>query len=121
MNFQRMIPVAALLLLTTHGMAQPDNSASPDWITATNQPCKIWNPEPQPNESVTWSGPCQDGLASGQGVLRWTLNGKADVEFEGRYANGKRNGRGVLITPDGRRIEGEWVNDILLAPDRNPI
>ena len=83
-----------------------------------NKPCKIWNPEPQPNESVTWSGGCKEGYASGRGVLRWTENGKPDVEFDGTYANGKRNGRGVIITPDGRRVEGVWVNDILLTPDR---
>jgi hypothetical protein len=102
-------------------MAQTGNPEPPGWITATNQPCKIWNPQPQPNESVTWSGPCKDGYASGQGILRWTENGKPDVEFEGRYANGKRNGHGVLITPDGNRVEGEWLNDTLLTGDRNSI
>jgi MORN repeat protein len=32
---------------------QSDNPAPPDWITATNKKCKIWNPKPKPNESVT--------------------------------------------------------------------
>src|SRR6202140_1203547 len=65
-------------------------------------------PQSQPNESGTGSGPCKDGFASGRGILLWTENGKPDVEFDGEYANGKRNGHGVLITPDGNRIEGEW-------------
>jgi hypothetical protein len=97
--------------------ASQDRSVEPEWITATNQPCKIWNPEPQPNESVTWSGGCTDGFASGKGVLRWTEGGKPDAVFEGEYANGKRNGPGVLTLPDGRREAGNWVND---EPVRSP-
>jgi MORN repeat len=117
MSFSRMIAVAAFLVLATHGLAQTSNR--PDWITATNQPCRIWNPNPQPNESVTWSGECRDGYASGQGILRWTLNGRPDARYEGSYANGKRNGHGVLIMPDGRRIEGEWFNDELLSNEKS--
>jgi hypothetical protein len=121
MKVEGVIAVAAILLLAGQAMAQGNRSAAPDWITATNQPCKIWNPEPQPNESVTWSGECKDGYASGQGVLKWTENGKPDAEYDGGYANGKRNGRGVLITPDGQRVEGVWVNDRLLTGDRDAI
>ena len=110
---KRAIAVAAFLLVATPGVAQN----KPDWITVTNQPCKVWNPNPIPNESVTWSGGCTDGLASGMGLLRWMVDGKLDVEFEGRYANGKRNGHGVLKTADGQRIEGDWLNDELLDKD----
>ena len=114
MHFRRIIiAIAAFVVLATQGMAQTTNP--PDWITVTNQPCKVWNPNPVPNESVTWSGECTNGFASGEGVLRWTLNGKLDAEYRGRYANGKRHGHGVLILADGRRIEGEWFNDELLS------
>jgi len=121
MKLSRISAAAAILFVAVPAMAQTDKPATPDWITTTNKPCKVWNPEPQPNESVTWSGPCKDGFASGRGILRWTENGKPDVEFDGEYANGKRNGHGVLITPEGERIEGEWVNDRLLSGDRNAI
>ena len=116
-----IIATAAILFVSFEAAAQTGSPASPGWITATNKPCKIWNPEPQPNESVTWSGPCKDGLASGKGVLRWTENGKPDVQFDGQYANGKRNGPGVMITPDGHRTEGNWADDEPLAVDRNAI
>ena len=118
MKLPGIIATAAILFVTFQAAAQKDNPAAPDWITTTNKPCKVWNPEPQPNESVTWSGPCKDGFASGQGVLLWTENGKPDVVYEGEYANGKRNGHGVLITPDGNRIEGAWVNDKLIPANR---
>ena len=111
----------AVISLTSLAAAQTETPAAPGWITATNKPCKIWNPEPQPNESVTWSGGCKDGLASGKGVLAWTENGKPDVKFDGEYANGKRNGPGTIITPDGHRTEGNWVDDEPMAEDRNAI
>ena len=115
MKLLGIVAAAAIAFVTFQAMAQPNNPARPDWITTTNKPCKVWNPEPQPNESVTWSGPCKDGFASGRGILLWTENGKPDVVYEGEYANGKRNGHGVLITPDGKHIEGQWVNDRLLT------
>jgi len=121
MIVKRALAVAALLLAAAQGMAQTDNSTMPDWITATNQPCKIWNPNPQPSESVTWSGECKDGYASGEGHLRWEVNGKLDAEYNGHYANGKRNGHGVLTLADGRRIEGAWANDELVKGDENLI
>ena len=121
MKIKRAMAAVAFLVLATQAMAQPDNSSKPDWITVTNQACRVWNPNPQPNEVVTWSGGCKDGLASGQGHLRWEVDGKLDAEYDGSYLNGKRNGHGVLTLADGRRIEGAWANDELLMGDENPI
>jgi hypothetical protein len=115
------LAAAGIVFATVQAKAQTDHPSAPGWIMTTNKPCKVWNPEPQPNESVTWSGPCKDGLASGKGILFWTENGNPDVEFDGAYANGKRNGHGVMISPDGTRIEGEWLNDELLTGDRDAI
>jgi hypothetical protein len=116
-----IIAITAILFFSFKAAAQTDNPTPPSWITATNKKCKIWNPIPKPNESVTWSGPCKNGFASGKGVLRWTEDGKPDVEFDGEYANGKRNGHGVMITPDGQRAEGEWVDDELAVVDDHAI
>lgn len=121
MRFPAIIATAAILFVAVQVMAQTEKPTQPGWITTSNKPCKVWNPEPQADESVTWSGPCKDGFASGKGILFWTENGKPDVEFDGEYANGKRNGHGVLITPDGERLEGEWMNDQLLTGDQNAI
>jgi|SRR5882724_6828472 len=121
MRFPGIIATAAILFVTAQAAAQTDKPSPPDWITTSNKPCKVWNPQPQANESVTWSGQCKDGFASGKGILFWTEDGKPDVEYDGEYANGKRNGHGAMIFPDGNRIEGEWVNDQLLTGDRNAI
>jgi hypothetical protein len=121
MNYFGIAMTATITLISLGAVALPDGTEAPRWITATNQPCKIWNPEPQPNESVTWSGHCKDGFASGKGTLHWTEDGKADAEFDGEYANGKRNGFGVIITPDGKRVEGDWSNDEPVPVDPNSI
>ena len=31
--------------------------------------------------------------------------------FEGEWINGKRQGAGLLITKDGKKIEGQWKDD----------
>ena len=121
MKFFTICAVAALLQTTSAISAQTERPLPPDWITASNKPCKVWNPQPQADESVTWSGDCKDGFASGNGILFWTENGKPDVEYDGEYRNGKRNGHGVMITPDGDRVEGIWVDDKLLTGDRDAI
>jgi hypothetical protein len=116
-----IIIAAAISAFVFQSAAVRENPAPPDWITAANQPCKLWNPEPRPNESVTWSGQCDNGFATGKGILKWTEDGKPEVEFDGEYKNGKRNGPGVMITPDGERFEGVWVDDRLLTGENGPV
>jgi hypothetical protein len=121
MKLISLVVTSVILSFAIKAIAETDDPAPSGWITATNQPCKIWNSDPQPNESVTWSGPCTDGYASGKGVLRWTENGQSYAEFEGEYANGKRNGAGVITTLDGQRIAGVWLEDLFLVGYRNTI
>lgn len=100
--------------------------------------CKLWNPMPQPGETVRWSGACEGGFATGPGVTEWFENGQATeiVEggrvaghlqgkgvqttaeggrFEGSWKDDRRNGPGVYTAPDGRRVTGFWVNDELVG------
>ena len=77
------------------------------WITAENQPCQIWNSNPDPGETVTWTGGCVDGKASGTGRLVWRGSYGESV-YEGEYRDGNLHGRGTFTWPDGDRYEGEW-------------
>ena len=43
----------------------------------------------------------------GYGVLKI----KGHPTYEGEFKAGKKNGKGVLIYPDGNREEGTWEND----------
>ena len=81
------------------------------WATAANAPCKLWNPGPQPGETVTWSGACEGGRASGEGRAVWKT-GKGEEAYEGQYRAGRRHGKGKAIWADGASYEGEWRNGV---------
>ena len=50
--------------------------------------CKVWKPNVLPTESVTWSGACTDGYASGSGIARWSSGGKELLTYEGTFKGG---------------------------------
>ena len=89
--------------------AVPDLSG-PIWLTAQNKPCKVWNPYPEAGETLTWSGDCVDGKASGWGRNVWRGSYGESV-YEGECRNGKKHGRGSIRYASGRRYEGEWRAD----------
>jgi hypothetical protein len=72
-------------------LAHIAKAAEPNWIT-TDKGCKVWNPNPQPNESVTWSGECINGKAHGNGILIW-------------YKNGIESSRDIMSTENGSFME----------------
>jgi hypothetical protein len=100
----RVLVAIGLLLL----FPGPLWAATPGWITATNTDCRIWNPGVPPGWTVTWSGPCQDGVAQGQGVLQWRDAGRPTVRYEGGFRAGKLSGHGVMTFASGERRESEW-------------
>ncbi len=115
------IAFAVVLSISARSLAQAENQAPPAWIADPKTGCKIWNPAPQPHESIHWSGHCKDGLAQGKGTLQWVENGKDGDRYVGEYQGGKRNGHGVVTDTRGNRIEGDWRNDELLQLGVNEI
>jgi MORN repeat protein len=83
-----------------------------EWIFDANTGCARWNPYPQPNESMTWSGKCIDGMVSGKGVVQWFAYGDKTDRGEGEYKDGYRNGYVIYTYASGKRVEGEWKNDV---------
>lgn len=107
------------------------------WRRTANNGCLVWDDLPQPDETVTWSGACIDGKASGAGtqVFRYRIDGVWKEEryvgemqggklhgrgtlfydngdrYEGGYADGKRAGRGTYTHANGDRYEGEFTDD----------
>ena len=49
-------------------------------------------------------GEFADGLRQGKGVLHFRNGGR----FEGNFKAGARTGQGVHVYPDGHRVRGEW-------------
>ena len=63
------------------------------WMELSNRPgCYIWNHNSQPEETVTWSGACVDGKASGRGKVTWRHRKDGawrTTSDEGEYSEGK--------------------------------
>jgi TonB family protein len=97
--------------LISGGTAQ--NAAAPDWIADIQTGCRVWNANPQPDESVTWSGPCANQLAQGRGTLQWFRSGLPTSRYEGEFRDGKRNGTGIVTYGNGMRFEGEYRDNRL--------
>jgi hypothetical protein len=104
MKVGRLVIASALALLTEVGVA-----ADAHWIEDSNG-CKLWDPNPKPNETITWSGACREGYADGAGVLQWIVDGKPGSRHEGSFLGGKANGRGSDTFPSGFKIEGDYVD-----------
>lgn len=107
---------------------------SPGWIADAKTGCRVFNAQPQPSESISWTGSCNGGLAQGQGIVHWFQNGKPNGTYEGVFSGGKmanggietfpggrryqsdfrdntKTGQGVMIFPDGSRYQGLWLDD----------
>lgn len=70
------------------------------WMEAANRPgCYLWNPHPKPEETVTWSGACVDGKASGKGEAAWRF--RKDGESKTSSSKGEYR--------DGRASDGHWI------------
>lgn len=132
-----LIILTAFWGVTTPGYAQSDDSKG-GWLRLQNNPgCSVWDDNPLPNETVSWTGSCQDGLAHGTGIKIWrfmedgvrkTQRYEGDMRFgkvhgrgvhvfasgnryEGDYRDNKRHGRGVFVWADGNKYEGDWKAD----------
>jgi hypothetical protein len=115
--------LASIVILGTAlpGAAQTQTDRQPGWIADSKTGCKVWNPAPQPHETIRWSGGCKGGYAQGTGTLQWFEDGRPSDRYEGDYQAGKRNGHGVVTQRNGTRIEGDWRNDELLQLGVNEI
>lgn len=106
-----LVAAAALTAVVTTAInagAQPAQVPSPSWIVDAKTGCEVWDDVPQPNETVTWSGACENSRARGNGVMQWFENGKPGDRYEGEVRDGKLNGHGVFAAANGDRCDCEW-------------
>jgi hypothetical protein len=95
--------VAACLLLV---VATADAG---EWVTDAKSGCQVWDPNPQLEESVTWSGSCRDGHAEGPGIVQWLDGNKTFETDQGEWRDGRQAGKGVQSWPTGR-YEGQLAD-----------
>ena len=80
------------------------------WMEISRQPgCYVWNPNPQPDETVTWTGNCNGGLAQGAGTLTWVSDGNRQATT-GRLHDGRWDGHVVARYANGTVVEGAAVD-----------
>ncbi len=98
-----------LLVLTvlSAGLA---HAGDPHWIS-DSKGCKVTNVFPQEDESISWTGACEQGLANGEGKLTWLINGVVTDTYEGQLVKGWAEGEGKLTRKDGV-YTGEWKNSL---------
>ncbi len=82
-----------------------------EYITSTDTNCQVHNPNPEPNETITWSGSCINGYASGKGTLQWYQNGIKGSKYVGGFRNGKPHGKGTYTYKSGNSYTGDWRDD----------
>jgi hypothetical protein len=81
-----------------------------EWSTTANG-CRVWNPFPKINETVTWSGGCPNGYIEGWGEVEWIVDGKTTSWTVGDFKNGTINGLGTLTLQYGKYV-GELNNSV---------
>jgi hypothetical protein len=84
-------------------------AADPGWAADPKTGCRVWDPHPQPRQSISWSGGCVDGFAEGRGSLRWLRDALSFETDEGQWHKGRQIGKGVQTWPTGR-YDGELQN-----------
>jgi hypothetical protein len=97
----------SLLLTPMMVVAQPSERG---WTADARTGCRVVNPHPQPDETVTWSGACKNGFAEGQGLLQWFQSKRPFERYEGEMLGGQMDGHGTLITGNGGRYVGGFHN-----------
>ncbi|HEX2964585.1 MAG TPA: hypothetical protein VHO84_02310 [Syntrophorhabdaceae bacterium] len=81
-----------------------------EWIVDSKTGCKSWNPNPLPNETISWSGECVDGYTSGLGTEIWYKDGKENGYYKGEMRRGKMDGKGAYTWANGNKYEGDYVD-----------
>lgn len=88
------------------------------WIEDKAAQCWAANPDPAENETIAWTGGCENRLLSGEGTLTWYVNGTIVGRDIGTFKDGQLFGKGAIVFSDGARFDGEFPGlGILTAPD----
>lgn len=104
--FSVLVMLAVAVSIPAAAQSPEARPGQPGWSRAASG-CYVWNPDPQPGATVSWSGACENGRASGPGKLSWHYDSKVS-RYEGEMRDGKAHGRGIVEMADGGRYEGEW-------------
>jgi hypothetical protein len=109
MRTARCMAVIGFLLADAAAAQQAAAQQAGAWITDMSAGCKVWNPHPQPGETVHWFGFCANGFAHGRGAAQWVRNSLPFETDEGEWRSGRQAGYGTQVWPSGR-YDGNLVD-----------
>lgn len=72
--------------------------------------CTIWFKHTFSEDSVTWSGGCNNNFASGKGTMIGYTKGKQTSKYIGEMTNGKPHGKGSFTFWGDRKLEGNFIH-----------
>ena len=99
-------PIGVVAALLTCMIFTGNTACAGTWVTDDKSGCQVWDPNPQIDEAVVWSGACANSRAEGPGSAQW-LKGKTVTETDkGEWRQGKQTGKGVQTWSTGS-YEGE--------------
>lgn len=82
------------------------------WIKDDKTDVYLWNPEPNSNEQIAWSGGyVQDGkykFAEGSGTVTWYRNGQVIQVDEGSFEHGRHHGQFKNTFKSGNVQYSKW-------------
>jgi hypothetical protein len=108
-NGETVMKRATALLLAGLFSTLPTLAQAGAWSVDTRNNCKIWNADPHPGETVSWSGACYNGMGVGPGQVQWSINGKPNGKYIGSLLEGRKHGKGKIILPNGSVEEHTFV------------
>jgi hypothetical protein len=109
MTPRRLVLAWLLATVAAAPLCPHAQAASPrGWIVDPRTGCRAWNEAPTSDESISWDGPCVNGLAHGNGTLRWFQKGSPTARHQGEFVGGVAEGYGIATYPSGNRYEGNW-------------
>src|SRR6266446_6345392 len=77
--------VASVLILAAALAPRVVQAAEAGWVTDKRTGCRVSDPDPDPKDTITWSGRCQNGIAQGPGVVEWLEDNLVAVRAEGEW------------------------------------
>ena len=83
------------------------------FIKDSRHQCLVWDEDYSPKDSVTWTGSCKNGHASGAGILTWYQDSKTVGTYTGIMSDGKPNGKGTYVIPGYATLKGNFINGVL--------
>jgi hypothetical protein len=79
-----------------------------NWIKDAATGCRLWNPNPQKHETISWYGDIKDNKADGYGTAVWKVRGEETERAAGQWKDGRLNGLAVWTHVNGYMYAGEW-------------